>query len=450
MTIKSDRWIRRMALEHGMISPFVETQMRDGVVSYGLSSYGYDLRVADEFKVFTNINSTIVDPKKFDESSFVNVKGNCIIPPNSFALARTVEYLKIPRNVITVCLGKSTYARCFSGDTRVALVDGSAPTFEEMTRRHEDGEMLWGYSLGEHGRMIVTLLDQPRLIGRDSLLEVTLDDGAQIKCTPDHVFIRRDGRAAEAHELRHGDSLMPLYRQLVRGYESVYQPLTGHLLPTHRLADEWNLRQGLYGDVPGTHRHHRDHDRRNNNPWNIERVPASDHIRYHNETNYGEDFDPDEHSAAIKAALKELAEDPTWRENFSRVQRERAQRFWNDDDYSETREKLRQKRLGAWPERRSVRGLKPGPVPELGPRSRPHMSERRSRLEMRSGREVWPQHHRQVEGRPERPRSGLSGRPSRFCARVRDGAPKKQGTGTRTRTGNGSLGSRRRNPPRVT
>lgn len=113
MTIKSDRWIRKMALEHKMIEPFVETQVRKGVVSYGLSSYGYDLRVADEFKIFTNINSTIVDPKKFDESSFVDVRGDsCIVPPNSFALARTVEYLRIPRNVITVCLGKSTYARC--------------------------------------------------------------------------------------------------------------------------------------------------------------------------------------------------------------------------------------------------------------------------------------------------------------------------------------------------
>lgn len=112
MSIKSDRWIRRMAQEQGLISPFEEKQVREGIVSYGLSSYGYDLRVADEFKVFTNVHSTVVDPKNFDSSSFVDVKGDCIVPPNSFALARTVEYLKIPRNVLTVCLGKSTYARC--------------------------------------------------------------------------------------------------------------------------------------------------------------------------------------------------------------------------------------------------------------------------------------------------------------------------------------------------
>ena len=113
MTIKSDRWIRRMALEHGMIEPFVDSQVSDGVISYGVSSYGYDIRVADEFKVFTNINTTVIDPKHFDPRSFVDVKTDvCVVPPNSFALARTVEYFRIPRNVLTLCLGKSTYARC--------------------------------------------------------------------------------------------------------------------------------------------------------------------------------------------------------------------------------------------------------------------------------------------------------------------------------------------------
>ena len=112
-SIKSDRWIKKMALEHGMIEPFEDRQVREGVISYGLSSYGYDIRVADEFKVFTNINSTVVDPKNFDNRSFVDVKADiCIIPPNSFALAKTVEYFRIPRDVLTVCVGKSTYARC--------------------------------------------------------------------------------------------------------------------------------------------------------------------------------------------------------------------------------------------------------------------------------------------------------------------------------------------------
>jgi dCTP deaminase len=113
MSIKSDRWITRMAREHRMIEPFSDRQVREGVVSYGVSSYGYDVRIADDFKVFTNINSTVIDPKNFDSRSFVDVRGDvCVIPPNSFALARTVEYFRIPRNVLVVCVGKSTYARC--------------------------------------------------------------------------------------------------------------------------------------------------------------------------------------------------------------------------------------------------------------------------------------------------------------------------------------------------
>ena len=118
MSIKSDKWIRRMAAQHGMIEPFEPGQLRVNasggkMISYGTSSYGYDVRCADEFKVFTNVYSTTVDPKNFDERSFVDIKSDvCIIPPNSFALARTVEYFRIPRKVLTICLGKSTYARC--------------------------------------------------------------------------------------------------------------------------------------------------------------------------------------------------------------------------------------------------------------------------------------------------------------------------------------------------
>ena len=117
MAIKSDKWIKHMAKNHAMISPFEENQVRyqddKKIISYGTSSYGYDIRCANEFKIFTNINSTIVDPKNFDPKNFVEVNAEyCIIPPNSFALARTVEYFKIPKNVLTVCLGKSTYARC--------------------------------------------------------------------------------------------------------------------------------------------------------------------------------------------------------------------------------------------------------------------------------------------------------------------------------------------------
>jgi len=113
MGLKPDHWIARMAREQRMIEPFVETQVRDGVISHGVSSYGYDVRVADEFKIFTNVYSAVVDPKNFDPKSMVDYRGDvCTIPPNSFALARTVEFFRIPRDVLTLCVGKSTYARC--------------------------------------------------------------------------------------------------------------------------------------------------------------------------------------------------------------------------------------------------------------------------------------------------------------------------------------------------
>jgi len=345
MSIKSDKWIRRMAAAHRMIEPFEAGQVRDAggrkIVSYGTSSYGYDVRCSEEFKIFTNVHSTVVDPKEFDEKSFVNFKGPvCIIPPNSFALARTVEYFRIPRNVLTICLGKSTYARCFRGDTRVALVDGTAPTLEEMARRHDGGEVFWGYSIGPNGRLIVSLLDAPRFIGRDALIEVELDSGEVIHATPDHLFLRRDGLMTTAAALRSGDSLMPLYRELRRGYEMVYQPLNGHLFPTHRLADEWNVRNGIYPALADTHRHHIDFDRRNNRPANIERMAASEHIRLHNAESYGEDFDAEAHGASIRDSLSRRALGPEWRERFAEVQAERASAFWREERYENIRRQL--------------------------------------------------------------------------------------------------------------
>jgi dCTP deaminase len=344
MTIKADHWIRRMAAT-GMIEPFEPGQVRSvegrRIVSYGTSSYGYDVRCANEFKIFTNINSTIVDPKAFDPASFVDVTADiAIIPPNSFALARTVEYFRIPRNVLTICLGKSTYARCFRGDTKVALVDGTAPTLEEMARRAGSGEVFFGYSIDANGRMIVSLLDSPRFIGRDILLEVELDDGARIHTTPDHLFMTRDGRMVSAGDLRPADSLMPLYRHRYRGYEMAYQPLNGHVLPTHRLADEWNLRHGIYEDAPGTHRHHLDFDRRNNRPTNLVRMPATEHIRLDDDESYSGDFDPAEHSAAIRHALERRMHEPAWRERYSALPSDRASASWSDDRCADARQRL--------------------------------------------------------------------------------------------------------------
>ena len=113
MAIKSDKWIKKMSSDNDMIAPFTDEQIKSGTISYGVSSYGYDIRVADEYKIFTNVNNSIIDPKNFDANSFVDFKGDvCIVPPNSFALARSVEYFKIPRKILTICVGKSTYARC--------------------------------------------------------------------------------------------------------------------------------------------------------------------------------------------------------------------------------------------------------------------------------------------------------------------------------------------------
>ncbi len=142
MGLKPDHWIRKMAREHRMIEPFVDHQVRRGVISYGLSSYGYDIRVADEFKIFTNVFSAVVDPKNFDPKSMVDFKGDvCVIPPNSFALARTVEYFRIPRGVLTLCVGK-----CLTGDTRVVDAESGAylPIAEAASLRRTVGLQGWG------------------------------------------------------------------------------------------------------------------------------------------------------------------------------------------------------------------------------------------------------------------------------------------------------------------
>ena len=350
MGVKNDRWIREMAIKHKMIEPFEERLVRKGVISYGLSSYGYDMRLADEFLIFTNVWGAVVDPKAFDERAFVRHRGDyCIIPPNSFVLGRSVEYFRIPRDVICIVVGKSSYARCFSGDTRVALVDGTAPTLEEMAQRWERGERFFGYSVGPFGRIIVTELVAPRYIGRDSLLEITLDNGQKIHCTPDHLFLTRDGLMVPAADLRPGDRLMPLYRRVFRGYEMVYQPLTGCYYPTHRLSDEWNLRHGIYPDLPNTHRHHLDGNRRNNMPWNIARVPSSEHLQYHNATR---DLDPEQHGYRIRAAFARLRENPEWLANFCEKQRCRALLFWRDEKYLSAREALCRKHQAYWTEER--------------------------------------------------------------------------------------------------
>ena len=352
--IQPDWWIRQKALEEGMIEPFSDRQVRSGehggIISYGVSSFGYDLRAAREWKIFVNAFNTVVDPKNFDPKSFIDFEGDeVIIPPNSFVLARSVEYMRVPDNVMVVALGKSSYARCFSGNTRVALVDGSSPTLEDMAHRAETGEMFWGYSLNQYGRIVVTLLDAPRFIGRDSLLEIALDNGTVIEATPDHQFITRDGRSVLASDLHPNDSLMPLYRKPFRGYEMTYQANQGFYYPTHRLADEWNLEHGVYDPMPNSHRHHLDHNRRNNNPWNIERMDASEHIRMHNAKSFlriedGGDFDPQVHGLAVQDAFERMRQDDLRYRKFCTQQSKKANDFWQEPSYEAARAKLRAKR----------------------------------------------------------------------------------------------------------
>ncbi len=348
MSLKPDWWIREQALK-GMIEPFEDRLVREGVVSYGLTSFGYDLRAAPEWKIFTNAWGAIVDPKNFSPKSFVEHEGDTvIIPPNSFVLARSVEYVRMPETVLAIAVGKSTYARCFSGDTKIALVDGRSLSLEEMANRQN--EPFFGYSIGAMGRVMVTMLEHPRFIGRDSLLELTLDNGQTIQVTPDHLFYTRDGQEVQADDLRPGTSLMPLYRSLRRGYEMVYQPSNGFMWPTHRLADEWNLRFGMYSDEPHTHRHHKDFNRLNNNPLNLERVNASEHIRMHNSETYGQDFDPEAHGQSIREALARLSKDDSWYAKFRQQQQVKAMSFWYDPTFAEARANLIQKRKGRWTE----------------------------------------------------------------------------------------------------
>ncbi|MGH9896867.1 MAG: dCTP deaminase domain-containing protein, partial [bacterium] len=199
MTIKSDKWIRRMAQQHGMIEPFEATQTKQAngrrIVSYGTSSYGYDIRCSNEFKIFTNINSTIVDPKEFDERSFVDFKGEvCIIPPNSFALARTVEYFRIPRDVLTICLGK-----CLPGHTRVvdAATGAFLPLRDFVAKRAGLVPTLDGQRL-RRGEVTGHLAQ-----GVQPTFRLTTRTGRVIEATAGHPFLTFEGWTP-LHRLRVG------------------------------------------------------------------------------------------------------------------------------------------------------------------------------------------------------------------------------------------------------
>ena len=399
--IKADRWIKRMCqptrmalFQHGgffawadslkgrlamslapekydlmevenepMISPFSDKQIsqvdykayddEDGlrstrsIIPYGVSSYGYDIRCGNEFKVFTNLNNAVVDPKNFTEDNFVtkhvaNGQG-LIIPPNSFALANTPEHFNIPRDVLVICLGKSTYARCFTGDTRVALVDGRSLSLKAMAKRAKNGERFFGYTIMKDGSIGVTELLKPRRTAKmQEVVRVTLDNGEQIRCTPDHKFMLRDGSYVEAQDLKPNTSLMPLMRYEARGYEMVYCPKGGYLGATHRLSDAWNIRNDVYVAKKNQHRHHDDHNRRNNDPRNIVRMSASKHIKMHNAEKFSDPVYMEFHSNQITKGLRKWIDKNT--EIFVAHQTSKAKAFWHEARYADARAEMLAKR----------------------------------------------------------------------------------------------------------
>ncbi|MFA5623128.1 MAG: dCTP deaminase [Candidatus Dojkabacteria bacterium] len=365
MTILSDRQIRELCInqEKPMISPFVPNQVKevDGkrILSYGLSSYGYDARVAPEFKIFTNINSTIVDPLEFDQRSYVDHEGEyCIIPPNSFVLTRTIEHFYIPEDVLVVVVTKSTMARCFTGDTKIMLADNTTPTFLEAMERVAKGERLWGYSVNDNLEIVMAELTLPRKIGTEKVIEVELDSGDIIKCTPDHKFITRSGLEIEAKDLKEGDSLFPFYRMLTpKGYYAVAQPNTWTYDFDHKLADDWSIRNGVYErDLEKTARHHIDHNKLNNVPTNILPMTPSDHTAYHNNFNAKNPEHLEKLSVGQKKSWEEKSKDPEWLNARLAQLKEMTNSFVNNDQarkrhveslrrYWTTEEGLKQKEI---------------------------------------------------------------------------------------------------------
>jgi dCTP deaminase len=355
-----------------MIDPFIPHQVKtrttdqgveQRIVSYGLSSYGYDVRLANTFKIFTNVRNAMIDPLAPDDDCFVEHEGDCcVIPPNSYVLGYTYEWFHLPRDIIALCIGKSTYARlaCFTGETKIALTDNTNPTFIEAIKRVENGERLFGYSVDEHLNIVVEELIEPRFIKHERIIEVELDNGDVIECTPDHRFITANGLEVPAEKLTIGESLFPLYRIESRGYEAVVQPMTWTYISTHFLADQWNLENGFYekSDV-AEHRHHRDYNKRNNNPFNIKRISASEHIRHHNLERY-KDIEVLKHLSQVrKEYWKKVAQDPEkmtqirekhanlakmkWQDpQFREYNKKKLNEFWASSEAKELREKKRQ------------------------------------------------------------------------------------------------------------
>lgn len=324
------------------------------IISYGQSSYGYDARLHEEVYVFTNTNGGEVDPKNFDKDLLVKPKvwdsdngRYVVIPPNGFLLGKTMEYFHVPRNVNVTCLGKSTIARCFTGDTKISLANNTFITFKEMIGREAQGEKFFGYGVDMEGEVVITELKNSRLVGKnEEIYEVTLDNNEIIECTGDHKFVMKDGSEVEAKNLLPNDSLMPLYRVQSRGYEAVLQPIRVRFTSTQTLADQWNCRHEVYNRDKEIfyHRHHKDHNKLNNYPTNIEIIEAGEHIRQHNLERFETQEARDKLSSRLKEAYANNSKNPIWQQKFIEKSIKGANLFWHDDNYSEIREATLEKR----------------------------------------------------------------------------------------------------------
>ena len=365
MPIMSDKWIKFKAENDQLIVPFhaeSRSSNEDGtpVTSYGLSSFGYDIRLGNIFRFFNRSNPNnlnvevrsvrdsigpdVIDPVNFNEALTSRHElrdDECItIPPHGFMLGVSKERIKLGDEFTAICMEKSTLARCFTGDTKIALADGTSPTFLEAIERIKNGERLFGYSVNEEANITIAELIEPRKIGREEILEVVLDNGEIIRCTADHKFLTLDCDYVEAKDLVEGQSLYPLYRTVSRGYEAVYQPMDPYIVSTHHLSDEYNLRHGVYKRGFDEHRHHVDGNRRNNTPMNIVRMKASDHIKMHNLLNSERPEYKEKLSLAQKESWKKQAEsDPTFVNHWRGQSSKASKAFWNDDRYYESRQR---------------------------------------------------------------------------------------------------------------
>ena len=276
MPIMSDKWIRQKAENEQLIVPFhaeSRSNNEDGtpVTSYGLSSFGYDIRLGNVFRFFNPANivnrnleikcvrdaiePNVIDPVNFNKnltSRHELREDECIImPPHSFMLGVSKERIKLSNEFTAICMEKSTLARCFTGDTKIALADGTSPTFLEAIERIKNGERLFGYSVNEEANITIAELIEPRKIGREEILEVVLDNGEIIRCTADHKFLTLDCDYVEAKDLVEGQSLYPLYRtvsRIVRRMSKAKEALNIEIGENHKVVTVRKASPGWEGE----------------------------------------------------------------------------------------------------------------------------------------------------------------------------------------------------------